>query len=95
MKLFRSSWRKNITKSLRNWLDNHSDSLERILERLDQLGSATKVFPSLKYRITSIRLRINKSADRLTKTSPQFLGFIKVTKEDFPGIRPAGARSFL
>ena len=95
MKLFRSSWRKNITKGFCDRLDNCPDSIERILERLDQLGSAAKVFPSLKHRITSIRLRINKSADRLTKTSPQFLGFIKVTKEDFPGIRPAGARSFL
>ena len=95
MKLFRSSWRKNITKSLRNWLDNHSDSLERILERLDQLGSAAKVFPSLKYRITSIGLRINKSADRLTKTRPQFLGFFKVTKEDLPCVGPTRTRSFL
>ena len=95
MKLFRSSRRKNITKGFCDRLDNSSDPLERVLERLDQLSSAAKVFPSLKYRITSIRLRINKSADRLTKTSPQFLGFIKVTKEDFPGIRPAGARSFL
>ena len=95
MKLFRSSWWKNITKGFCDRLDGCPDPLERILEGLDQLGSSAKVFPSLKHRITSIRLRINKSADRLAKTSPQFLGFLKVTKQNFPGIRPAGASSFL
>ena len=95
MKLFRSSWWKNITKGFCNRLDNRSDPLERVLERLDQLGSAAKVFPSLKYRITSIRLRINKSTDRLAKTCPQFLGFFKVAKKDFPCIGPAGASSLL
>ena len=95
MKLFRSSWRKNITKGFCDRLDNRSDPLKRVLERLDQLGSTAKVFPSLKYRITSIRLPINKSADHLAKTSPQFLGFFKVTKEDLPCVGPTGARSFL
>ena len=95
MKLFRSSRRKNITKGFCDQLDNSSDPLERVLERLDQLSSAAKVFPSLKYRITSIRLPINKSADHLAKTSPQFLGFFKVTKENLPCVGPTGARSFL